>query len=386
MEKEHIERYYNPERINTLLEPGRVLVIYGPRRSGKTTLVQDFLASTTLRYRLDSGDNIRIQRILASSDFSQILPYAEGLDLLAIDEAQRIPNIGTGLKILVDQLPHLRIIATGSSSFDLANAIGEPLTGRKHTITLYPFAQRELLHRYSRHELVERIPEWLIYGTYPEVAMANTREHKVRLLEELVDEYLLKDALAFERLRAPYLLHDLLKLLAFQIGREVSIHELTQELRKNHPGTTPHTTARYLELLEKSFIITRLGGFSRNLRKEIGTKKKYYFFDTGVRNALIGQLQPLDMRNDIGYLWENFVAIERLKKRAFDGIYGDTYFWRTYDGEEIDLVEDRDGVLHGYEVKWGTNKDVRAPRTWKSTYPEATFDVITPNNYLEFVG
>lgn len=384
---EKYPRFYNKERLDELVVPGRVLIVYGPRRAGKTTLIEEYLRTVAYKMKKDSGENTETQDILSSGDFPRIFGYIEGVELLFIDEAQRIPKIGEGLKILVDHRPELRIIVTGSSSFDLAQQIGEPLTGRRRVITLYPFAQRELRGIVGNaFELTQRLPEFLVYGSYPQVLTAPSRSEREAILLDLVDTYLLRDVLAFERLRSPALLRDLLKLLAFQIGREVSLHELATELRKWHPQTDPKTVGRYLHLLELSFVITRVGGFSRNLRKEVGSKQKYYFLDNGVRNAIIRRLQPLDVRDDIGYLWENFVVMERFKKRSFDGIYGDAYFWRTYDGQEIDLVEDRDGVLHGYEIKWGMNKEVSAPRLWKSTYPDATFDVVTPKNYLDFVG
>jgi len=370
----------NYEPLEKHLQPGKVLLIYGPRRVGKTTLLQKFLDETTLKYKLDSGDNIRTQQVLSSQDFKQILPYAEGYDLLAIDEAQNIPNIGMGLKILVDQQPDIKIVATGSSSFELAGQVGEPLTGRKKTLTLFPLAQSELLSNQNRFELKETLEEFLIFGTYPEVLLAETRQAKIETILEIANSYLVKDILTFDRVRSSKTLLDLLKLLAFQVGSEVSLNELGSQL-----GMDYKTIQRYLDLLEKAFVIVRLGGFSRNLRSEVTSKAKYYFMDNGIRNSLIAQFNDLSQRNDVGQLWENFVFMERLKHRTYQSIYANMYFWRTYDQQEIDLVEERDGLLHGYEAKWSTNKLIKAPKIWGGAYPSATFSVITPENYQEFI-
>lgn len=373
-----IPRAYEP--LNAHLQPNKVLVIYGPRRVGKTTLLQRFLDQTTLRCKLVSGDDIRVQHTLSSQDFQQIQAFVEGYDLLAVDEAQAIPNIGLGLKILVDQVPGLRVIATGSSSFELAGQVGEPLTGRKRTLTLYPVAQSELLGQHNRFELRERLADFLVYGTYPEVLLAATSAEKAAVLAEIAGSYLLKDVLALERVKSSRTLIDLLRLLAFQVGSEVSLSELASGL-----GVDTRTVQRYIDLLEKAFVLFRLGGFSRNLRQEVVRKAKYYFFDNGIRNAVIAQFNPLDQRNDVGALWENFVLVERMKRRAYAPIYANAYFWRTYEQQEIDLVEERDGRLWGYELKWSARQRVRIPKQWQEAYPDAAFEVITPDNYLAFV-
>lgn len=373
-----IDRFYEP--LGRYLQANKVLILYGPRRVGKTTLLQRFLASTPLRYKFDSGDNIRTQQVLGSLDFGQILAYVEGYELLAIDEAQEIPNIGKALKILVDQVPGIHIIATGSSSFELAGQVGEPLTGRKRTLHLYPLTQSELLSRYNHFELREHLDSFLIYGVYPEVQEANTRNAKIELVSEIAHSYLLKDILAFDQIKNASTLFDLLKLLAFQVGNEVSANELATQL-----GINVRTVLRYLDLLEKSFVLLRVGGFSRNLRKEVTRSSKYYFLDNGIRNALIAQFNPVDQRTDLGQLWENFIVIERLKRRVYEQIYANMYFWRTYDGQEIDLVEERDGNLFGYECKWSSRRNVKAPENWVKTYPEAQFSVITPDTYQDFL-
>jgi hypothetical protein len=372
------ERNYEP--LDQYLQPNRVLLIYGPRRVGKTTLLQNLLAQTSFHYKLDSGDNIRTQQILSSQDFSQILAYVEGYELLAIDEAQNIPQVGLALKIIVDQVPGIRVVATGSSSFELAGQVGEPLTGRKRTLTLFPIAQSELLSTFNRFELREKLAEFMIFGTYPEVLTASNRNERIEIINEIANSYLLKDILSFDRVKSSRTLLDLLKLLAFQIGSEVSLNELATQL-----GVEVRTVQRYLDLLEKSFVILRLGGFSRNLRQEITSKAKYYFLDTGIRNALIAQFNSPDQRNDLGQLWENFIVIERLKHRTYASIPANMYFWRTYDQQEIDLVEERDGGLFGYECKWAPKKTLTPPRSWLEAYTEADFNVIHPNNYQDFV-
>ncbi len=371
-------RAYEP--LDAHIQPNKVLVIYGPRRVGKTTLLQNFLSQTRLKYKLDSGDNIRTQQILSSQDFGQILAYVEGYELIAIDEAQSIPNIGMGLKIIVDQVPGIQVIVTGSSSFELAGQVGEPLTGRKSTLNLYPLAQSELLSVYNRFELREKLADFLVFGAYPEVLQAPNRQASIEILTEIANAYLLKDILAFDRVKNSRTLLDLLKLLAFQVGSEVSLAELATQI-----GVDVKTVQRYLDLLEKAFVVFRLSGFSRNLRQEVTNKSKYYFLDNGIRNALVAQFNGLDQRNDLGALWENFMMIERLKHRTYNPLYANVYFWRTYNQQEIDLIEERDGKLYGYEFKWSQNKPVRAPSSWVDTYENSEFKVVHPENYLEFV-
>ena len=372
------KRAYEP--LDRHIEPTKVTVIYGPRRVGKTTLLNSFLTQTNLKYKLDSGDNIRTQQILSSQDFKQILSYVEGYELLAIDEAQNIPNIGMGLKIIVDQVPGIKVIVTGSSSFELAGQVGEPLTGRKFTLTLFPLAQSELLSTYNKFELRERLADFLVFGSYPEVMLAGTNQARIDVLTEIANAYLLKEILTFDRVKSSRTLLDLLKLLSFQVGSEVSLNELATQL-----GVDTKTVQRYLDLLEKAFVIIRLGGLSRNLRQEIRNKYKYYFMDIGIRNAVIAQFNSLDMRNDIGALWENFMVVERLKFRTYNPLYANMYFWRTYDQQEIDLVEERGGNLYGYEFKWSLNKRITSPVSWSNAYPDASFLVVTPENYQDLI-
>jgi len=375
-----IQRVY--EDIGALFKPKEVLVLYGPRRVGKTTLLQKFLAHTPLRYRLETGDNVRAQDVLSSQNLDRIREYVEGYDLIAIDEAQNIPNIGMGLKLIIDAFPDIKIIATGSSSFDLSNELGEPLTGRKTTYTLYPISQLEMLKNLGNaFDLKQRLEEFLVFGSYPQVVTAQTRDEKIRIIEELVNSYIFKDILALERVKGSKFLLNLLKLLSFQVGNEVSLNELSSQL-----GIDVKTVSRYLDLLEKTFVISRLSGYSRNLRSEITSKAKYYFIDNGIRNGVISQFNSLENRNDIGQLWENFAIVERLKKRSYEHIYGQSYFWRTYEQKEIDLIEERDGKLFPYEFKWSSKVTFSPPKDWVIHYPDAErVTVINSDNYLEFV-
>ncbi|HPD57654.1 MAG TPA: ATP-binding protein [Smithellaceae bacterium] len=369
------------DNLDSFLKPNKVLVIYGARQTGKTTLLKKFLSENErkYKYKLDSGDDVNTQIVLGSSDFKKITTYAEGYDLVAIDEAQRIANVGMGLKILVDQVPDLKVLVTGSSSFELAGQVGEPLTGRKITLTLFPLSQLELGKLYNDYDLNKRLDEYLIFGSYPEVLTAATVHDKKKVLEELAGSYLLKDILELEKVKSSKVLLDLLRLLAFQVGSEVSLSELGRQL-----GIDNKTVARYLDLFEKSFVIFNIRGFSRNRRKEITSKSKYYFLDNGIRNAVIANFNPLEIRDDIGKLWDNFLVTERLKKQSYAQIYSNNYFWRTWDQKEIDWVEERDGKLFGYEFAW-KSKSRKSSKAWKENYPDALFEIIDNQNYLQFV-
>lgn len=372
-----IPRFY--DNLEKYLEPNKVLILYGPRQVGKTTLLNNFLASSRFKYRLDSGDNIRVQHIFASQDFKQITEYAQSYQLIALDEAQRIPNIGLGLKILVDQVPKIRVIATGSSSFELAGQIGEPLTGRKRTLILHPVSQSELAKIYNPSELKDELPEWLVFGSYPEV-LTQEKNQKAVILNSIVESYLLKDILELEKIKGSKILLDLLRLLAFQIGSEVSLTELAKQL-----GIDYKTVARYLDLFEKSFVIFNIRGFSKNLRKEVTKKSKYYFYDNGIRNAIISNFNGLEFRNDLDKLWENFLVVERLKYQHYHRLFSNNYFWRTWDQQEIDWIEERAGHLFAYEFKWSPKK-IATPKLFTQTYPQASFKVIDQKNYLQFVS
>lgn len=372
-----IKRFY--DNLDSYIERNKALVILGPRRVGKTTLLSGFLEHTRLRYKLDSGDNIKTQHVLGSQNFEEIREYAAGYELIAIDEAQRIPSIGQGLKIMVDQIPGIRVIVTGSSSFELSGQVGEPLTGRKTTLTLFPVAEMELTDRLNRHEMRECLHDRLVFGSYPEIITAATRADKTRILEELLHSYVFKDILELERVKGSKILLDLLRLVAYQVGSEVSLSELGAKI-----GLDTKTISRYLDLLEKSFVLFNLRGFSRNLRKEVTKKSKYYFYDLGIRNAVIANFNVIGERNDIGALWKNFIILERLKMRAYRGIYANPYFWRTWDHKEVDLVEERGGKLFGYECKY-SGAGGKNMKNWQSAYPGAEFIIISRGNYLDFI-
>lgn len=373
-----IQRFYEP--LNTYLEPNKALVIYGPRRVGKTTILQNYLTQTPFKYASAVGDDLPTQEILSSRDVRRIKEYLEGYELFALDEAQYVPDVGQALKIIVDQIPGIYVIATGSSSFELAGQVGEPLTGRKRTLTLFPLAQSELLGIRNRYELRQTLEEQLIFGAYPEVVTARTRRAKIDLVREIANSYLLKDILEFDRVRSSRKLLDLLRLIAFQIGGEVSLNELSNSL-----GIDVKTVGRYLDLLEKAFVLFRLDGFSRNLRSEITKKSKYYFIDNGIRNAVIAQFNRLNLRDDVGQLWENFMVIERLKFLKYASDPANVFFWRTYSKQEIDLIEERGSALNGIEFKWSPRKAIKPPTEWKRAYSNASYTVISPENYQDLI-
>ncbi len=375
-----ISRVY--ANLNSYLKPNRAVIIFGPRRVGKTTLLNQFLAKTKLKYKLDNGENLQVQQILASSDFGKIIPYINRYQLYAVDEAHKVANIGLGLKIIVDQIPDIKVIATGSSAFELAGQTGEPLTGRKISLILYPVSQIELKKDFSPVELKQKLPEFLVFGGYPEVLTAGGKIAKIKILEELVNSYLLKDILELERVKGAKILLDLLRLIAFQIGGEVSLSELSREL-----GIDLKTVARYLDLFEKSFILYNLRGFARNLRSEVNRKSKYFFYDNGIRNAIISNFNDVELRDDVGKLWENFLAAERLKKQAYAPIFANNYFWRTWERKEIDWVEEREGKLFGFEFKFSPARKIRpaAGKEFLRVYPGATISSVNREDYLDFV-
>ncbi len=374
-----ITRFYRD--LSKYIVKGKTLVIYGPRRVGKTTLVKDFLETTNLKYRFETGDNLLIHDALSSQNLEKIKEFVEGLELIAIDEAQNIPNIGMGLKLINDEFPDISVIVTGSASFELAGQIGEPLTGRKRNLTLFPVSQIEFKELYSNtFDLKQDLNKFLIFGSYPSVFTAGTIVKKIEELNEIIGSYLLKDILAFENLKNSKLLIDLLRLLAFQIGSEVSETELGTQL-----GIDQKTVGKYLDLLEKSFIIKSLRGYSKNLRSEITKKQKYYFLDNGIRNALISNFNDLEVRNDIGQLWENFLVIERLKNKEYSKIFSNSFFWRTYSQKEIDYIEESGGDLKGFEIKWNENKKFKIPAEFTDSYPNSSVEKVDRENYLKFI-
>ena len=305
-----IDRVYD-NLIAKKLIPGKVLVIYGARRVGKTTLISNFLKSFNGKYYLGTGEDRLLRDVLESGDIKRITGNFNNYDLIVIDEAQHVHNIGFALKILVDQLPELKVLVSGSSSFDLSNKVGEPLTGRQRIMTLFPIAYMELANYLGNMDALSSLEQLLIFGEYPEVIISKNLSDKIEYLMTLSNSYLFRDILELENIRNSSKLADLLKLLAFQIGNEVSLNELS-----NFLGIAKQTVERYLDLLEKSFIIKKVRGFSRNLRKEVTKTARYYFWDNGIRNTLINNFNALDLRNDAGMLWENFLAIERLKKTS----------------------------------------------------------------------
>ncbi len=355
-------------------------MIFGPRRVGKTTLVKTYLKRNKIDCLSVTGDQARTLEVFSSRDERLMMDFIGGKGLLFIDEAQKIPDIGNNLKLLVDTHPELTVIATGSSSFQLAGQTGEPLTGRKHTLLLYPLAEIELAPLHSPFETKENYSKHLIYGMYPSILTSQSISAKERELTELVDSYLYRDILEFDRIKNPQQLRSLLQLLAFQIGSEVSLNELSLRLRID-----VKTVGRYIDLLEQSFVLYRLSGFSRNLRKEITSKSKYYFYDLGVRNALINNFNPLNLRDDQGKLWENHMVVERLKSRTYRELSASDFFWRTWSQQEIDLVEQRAGRLYAYEFKWSDGKTPRLPSAFAEAYPGTPYTVVTPSNSHAFL-
>jgi len=361
------------------VRPGKVVVIYGARRVGKTTLLKKFMESVSDEALFVNGDDIVVREYLESQSIEKLRDFVGNHSLLLVDEAQYVRQIGLNLKIIVDHIPEIRVIATGSSSFDFAKDIGEPLTGRKTVLRLLPLAQMEISQIEKPHETRANLESRLIYGSYPEVVLLRSNRDRKDYLRELLSSYLFKDILQLEGIRYADKLRRLLQLLAFQIGKEVSHAELGRQL-----GMSKNTIERYLDLLEKVFVIYRRSGFSRNLHKEITKSHRYYFCDNGIRNALINNFNPLPLRDDIGSLWENYIMAERMKKQEYSRHHVNAYFWRTYDQKEIDLVEEHKGRLSGFEVKWKVRRE-KAPKDWTTAYPGASFEVIHSENYLEFI-
>jgi hypothetical protein len=379
-----IERFIKKQITRDLKAGGKAVVLYGARQTGKTTLVNRVLGDLGEhkgKILKINADEERFNEVLESRDSNQFKELIADNEVLFIDEAQRIENIGINLKIIIDTFPKLKIIVTGSSSFELANRVQEPLTGRKVTYKLFPIAQLELKKQFSRFELKDQIEERLIYGAYPEIFKIKGQKNKNRYLHELTRDYLYKDALEIVEVKNAKKIKDLLKLLAFQIGSNTSYNQLADSL-----DLSKETVERYLDILEKSFVIFRLTGFSRNLRKEITKTPKYYFYDLGIRNSLIDNLNPLNQRDfkEAGKLWENFLVIERLKRNNYLNDFSSSYFWRTYTGSEIDYVEEKEDRLFGFEFKY-SKKKAKAPESFIETYKNSFFKLINRENFLNFV-
>ncbi|NGX35169.1 MAG: hypothetical protein K1060chlam1_01541 [Candidatus Anoxychlamydiales bacterium] len=364
--------------VKSYVTKGKVVVIYGPRRVGKTTLLKKYLENEK-NYLFVTGEDIFIREYLSSESIDKLKAFIGDKDLIVIDEAQYISKIGLNLKLIVDHMPDKKIIATGSSTFDLAKQIGEPLTGRKHVIKMFPISQIELNKIENITQINANLETRVIYGSYPEVITLESNELRKKYLQDLISSYLLKDILIFEGIHKSKKLVDLLTLLSFQIGKEVSISELATHLSINKK-----TIEKYLDLLEQVFVLINIRGFSRNLRKEVTKTSRYYFWDNGIRNALVNNFNPIQRRDDIGALWENYLVIERLKKQQYLEHFSNNYFWRTYDQKELDWVEEKEGKLFGYEFKW--NKSIsKPPKLWLDTYKKASFECINQKNYLKFI-
>lgn len=351
----------------------KALILYGPRQAGKTTLIGHLLRETDLPYVQLNGDDLRVQELFSRPDLDRLKSTVGDKKLLVIDEAQRIENIGLTLKLIFDHYK-IHIIASGSASFDLASKINEPLTGRSATFTLYPFSFGELPVTPPATSNSERMEEFLRFGMYPKVTGYSSFEEKEYYLYDLINNYLYRDILAFEQVKKPKKALDLLTLLALQIGSEVSTSELASHLSISKP-----VVEKYLDLLEKMFVIVNLRGFSRNLRKEVSKASKYYFVDMGFRNALIRNFNPLSLRADTGVMFENFAIIERMKKYLHQRQFANFYFWRTYDQKEIDLIEERQGELQAFEFKWKDGQgNQKAANEFTSAYENSRYQVVTP--------
>ena len=373
-----IKRYLRKSISDELLKGQKLVVLYGARQTGKTSLlssITDELPYKTVRV---NADQARYQEVFSGQDLKKMRDLVEGYELLFIDEGQKIPDLGIHLKILHDELPSLRVVVTGSSSFDLATKIGEPMTGRKRVFTLFPLSQEEMGSMHNSFELKQLLDDFLVFGSYPEVLTQSNRNDRFEVLREIGESYLMKDIIEIGQIRHIQKAYQLLKLLAFQVGSEVSIHELSQSLKLNH-----ETVESYIGLFEKAFVLFRLGGFSRNLRNEIKKPSKIYFWDTGIRNYLIGNVNRLDQRNDSGVLFENFLIAERQKWLNNHRSLANSYFWRLYTGAEIDYVEENQGVLTGYEIKWRKG-NFRVPKSWTDTY-KADVQLLNRENYLDFI-
>ena len=366
-------------KIEERLAPGKAVLIYGARRVGKTILLKEIFNKIEGKKMLLIGEDMDVQNMLQNRSVHHYRQLFEGMNLLAIDEAQSIPEIGSVIKLIIDEIPHIQVIATCSSSFDLLNKIGEPLVGRASQFLLTPFSIREIAQKQNGMELRQNLENRIVYGSYPEVVGMTSNTMKEEYLRDIVNAYLLKDILAIDGLRNTAKMNRLLQLVAFQIGSEVSYEELGKQL-----GMHRETVEKYLDLLSKVFVVYKLGAFSRNMRKEVSKAGKWYFYDNGIRNAIIGDFKDANSRMDMGKLWENFFITEKLKDNQNHLLHCQFHFWRTYDQQEIDLIEEKNEVINAYEMKWG-KKLPKAPAGFMKTYTGADFNVVNPDNYLEFL-
>jgi len=381
MSKDYIYRAIITE-FKRKLRPNKVLILMGARRVGKTALLKKYLSEIpTSDYLLLNGEDQQTLRLLEERSVVNYKRLIGSAKLVVIDEAQKIPEIGLKLKLIVDEIKGIKVIATGSSVFDLSNSLGEPLVGRENTIQLYPLAQIEFAKKENYINTVNKLEERLLFGGYPELEQYPNWDDKADYLEGIVNSYLLKDILEYDKIKKADKIIDLLRLIAFQIGKEVSIDELANSLK----GISRNTVENYLDLLSKVFIIYKVKGFSKNLRKEITKSNRWYFYDNGIRNAIIRNFNTLNFRNDTGDLWENYLMSERIKHNSYKNKRINQYFWRTYDQQEIDLIEEESMQLRAYEFKWNAKKKIKAPGGWTKAYPDASFEVINTDNYLDFI-
>lgn len=368
------------EKIAERMQPNRAVLIFGARRVGKTMLIKQITDGFAGKTMMLNGDDMDIQALLGDSSIANYQRLFSDVELLVIDEAQNIPDIGKKLKLIVDEIPGIKVIASGSSSFDLKNKTGEPLVGRATQFFLTPFSQAELSQTENVLDTRRNIETRLIYGSYPDVVLAKSNVIREEYLRDLVDAYLLKDILSIDGLKNSSKMRDLLRLLSYQTGSEVSYDELGRQT-----GMSRNTVERYLDLLSKVYVIYRIGGFSRNLRKEVAKASKWYFYDLGVRNAVINNFSPLAVRQDTGAIWENYIISERMKRNYNLRLNHELFFWKTYDRQEIDLVESAsDMSLEAFEIKWG-DKHPKCPVAFANAYPNATFTVVNRDNYINHI-
>jgi predicted AAA+ superfamily ATPase len=368
------------DRIKKMTFKGRALVIYGARRTGKTTLVKEYLKDFSREESTYLNcDEFDVRTALEDKTSTELGAFIGKKKIIVLDEAQRVRNIGLAIKLLVDNFPGRQVIATGSSSFELSNRIKESLTGRKFEFHLFPLSIGEIAARYSGIEIGRLTEKFLIYGMYPEV-MDNGAEMAAILLKELASSYLYKDVLNYQNIRNPEILELLVKALALQMGSEVSLNELASLLKIDK-----NTVASYIRILEAAFVVFQVGSFSRNLRNELKKSRKIYFYDNGIRNALINNLNPLSLRDDVGRLWDNFIVSERLKMQSNLGQSPSHYFWRTHQNQEIDLVEEENGQLSAFEIKWNPKRKFAIPSAFKQSYPDASFTLVNNQNYIDFL-
>lgn len=370
-----IQRFLQ-KQLKERLHSGKAIILMGSRQVGKTTLLKSIFENSEDVLWLN-GDELDILELFENASAVRLKQFFGNRKMVVIDEAQRIPNIGLKLKLITDTLPEIQLIATGSSSFELANSVNEPLTGRKWEYKMFPVSFAEMVNHHGLLDEKRSLNHRLVYGSYPDVITHIGNEKEI--LKQLTDSFLYKDILMLEQIKKPEKIVKLLQALAFQVGSQISYSEIGQMI-----GLDSKTVEKYILVLEQSYVIFRLGSFSRNLRNELKNSKKIYFYDNGVRNALIANFEIAETRSDIGKLWENFLVAERIRKLAYDNIWSNYWFWRTKEQKEIDFIEEGDGKITAYEFKWNPNAKVKMPKNFTENY-NSDFKVITPKNYEEFL-